>query len=114
MNGIEEYQNHFRQQSLATLASAEELAKQFWAIAVARADNAKGSFKEGAAFLQRLAGAKSLEQALEIRTEYTRTAHETFVAESKGIVELYNELSKIARKPFGVMISNAFSQTTDE
>jgi hypothetical protein len=29
MNGIEEYQNHFRQQSLATLASAEELAKQF-------------------------------------------------------------------------------------
>jgi len=63
MNGIEEYQNHLRQQSLATVASAGELAKQFQAIAAAYADNAKRSFKEGGAFLERLAGAKSLEQA---------------------------------------------------
>jgi hypothetical protein len=56
MNGIEQYQNHLRQQSLATVASAEELAKHFQAIAAAHADNAKRSFKEGAAFLERLAG----------------------------------------------------------
>jgi hypothetical protein len=109
MNGIEQYQDHLRQQSLATVASAEQLAKHFQAIAAAHGDNAKRSFKEGAAFLERLAGAKSLEQALEIRTEYSRTAHETFVAESKRIVDIYNELSKIALKPFGIMISKAFS-----
>ena len=28
MNGIEEYQNHLRQQRLATVASVEELARQ--------------------------------------------------------------------------------------
>ena len=111
MNGIEEYQDHLRQQSLATVASAEELAKHFQAIAAAHADNAKRFFKEGAAFFERLAGAKSLEQALEIRTEYTKTAHETFVTESKRIVEMYNNLSKTALKPFGVMISKAFSRT---
>jgi hypothetical protein len=44
MNGIEQYQNHLRQQSLATVASAEELAKHFQAIAAAHADNAKRSF----------------------------------------------------------------------
>jgi len=114
MNGIEQYQNHLRQQSVATVASAEEVAKQFQAIAAAHADSAKRSFKEGAAFLERLAGAKSLEQALEIRTEYTKAAHETFAAESKRIVELYNELSKTALKPFGVIISKAFSRTTIE
>ena len=114
MNGIEQHQNHLRQQSVATVASAGELAKQFQAIAAAHADNAKRSFKEGAAFLERLAGAKSLEQALEIRTEYTKTAHETFVWESKRIFELYNELSRIALKPFGVMISKASSQTIAE
>ena len=50
MNGIEEYQNHLGQQSLATVASAEELAKHFQVIAAAHADNAKRSFREGAAF----------------------------------------------------------------
>ena len=114
MNGIEQYQNHLRQQSLATVASTEELTRHFQAIAAAHADNAKRSFKEGAACLERLAGAKSLEQALETRTEFTRAAHETFVAESKRIVELYNKLSKIALKPFGVILSKAFSQTTVE
>lgn len=114
MNGIEQYQSHLRQQSMATVASTEELAKHLQTIGEAYADNAKRSFKEGAALFERLAGAKSLEQALEIRTEYTKTAYETFVADSKRIIEMYNEFSKIALKPFGVVISKAFTQTTVE
>ena len=92
MNRIEEYQDRLRQQSLATVASAEELAKHFQEIAAAHADNAKRSFKEGAAFLERLAGAKSLEQALEIRTEYTKTAHETFVTELRIVGDVQRAL----------------------
>src|SRR5260370_13890090 len=63
----------------------------------------KRSFKEGAAFFEKLASAKSLQEAIEIRTEYTKTGYATFVAESKRIAEMYNELSKIALKPFGGM-----------
>jgi phasin family protein len=103
MNSIEQYQNHLKQHGDATMASASDLAKHFQAIAAAHADYAKRSFKEGAALFEKLASAKSLQKAIEIRTEYTKTGYETFVAESKRIAEMYNELSKIALKPFGGM-----------
>jgi hypothetical protein len=78
-----------------------DLAKHFQAIAAAHADYAKS--KEGAAFFEKLASAKSLQEAIEIRAEYTKTGYAAFVAESKRIGEMYNELSKIALKPFGGM-----------
>ena len=101
MNSIEQYQNHLKQHGEATMASAGDLAKHFHAIAAAHADYAKRSFKEGV--FEKLASAKSLQEAIEIRTEYTKAGYETFVAESKRIAEMYNELSKIALKPFGGM-----------
>jgi hypothetical protein len=83
------------------MASAGDLAKHFQAIAAAHADYAKS--KGGAAFFEKLANTKSLQEAIEIRTEYTKKGYATFVAESKRIAEMYNEPSKIALKPFGGM-----------
>jgi phasin family protein len=103
MNSIEQYQNHLKQHGEATMASAGDLAKHFQAIAAAHADYAKRSFKEGAAFFEKLASAKSLQEAIETRTEYTKAGYETFVAASKRIAEIYNDISKIALKPFGGM-----------
>ena len=57
------------------MASAGDLAKHFQAIAAAHADYAKRSFKEGAAFFEKLVSAKSLQEAIEIRTEYTKTGY---------------------------------------
>src|SRR5258707_10950735 len=108
MNSIEQFQNHLKQQTEA----AGDLAKHFQAIATAHADYAKRSFKEGAAFFEKLASARSLEEAVEVRTEYPKTSYETFVAESTRIVEMYAELSKNAFKPFGGMIAKPPSQTT--
>jgi hypothetical protein len=101
MNSIEQYQNHLKQHGEATMASAGDLTKHFQAIAAAHADYAKRSFKEGAAFFEKLVSAKSLQEAIETRTEYTKAGYETFVAES--IAEIYNDISKIALKPFGGM-----------
>ena len=112
MNSIEQFRNHLNQQREATLASASDLAKHFQAIGAAHADYAKRSFNEGAAFFEKLASARSLEEAVEVRTEYTKTSYETFVAESTRIVEMYAELSKNAFKPFGGMIAKTPSQTT--
>jgi len=49
---------------------------------------------------------------MEVRTEYTKTAYETFGAESKRIVETYTELFRTPLKPFGSMIAGAPSQAT--
>ena len=107
MNSIEQYQHHLKRQNEVIVASASDLAKHIQAIATAQADYAKRSFKDGAAFFERLASAKSLEEAMEVRTEYTTTAYETFGAESKRIVETYTELFRTPLKPFGSMIAGA-------
>ena len=112
MNSIEQYQHHLKRQNEVIVASASDLAKHIQAIATAQADYAKRSFKDGAAFFERLASAKSLEEAMEVRTEYTKTAYETFGAESKRIVETYTELFRTPLKPFGSIIAGAPSQAT--
>ena len=112
MNSIQQFQNHLKQQSEATVASAGDLAKHLQAIATAHGDYAKNSFKEGTAFSEHLASVKSFEEAVEVRTEFAKTAYDTFVAESKRIVEMYAELSKSAHKPFGGTIAKSPSQAT--
>ncbi|MBS0529826.1 MAG: phasin family protein, partial [Proteobacteria bacterium] len=50
-------------------------------------------------YAEKLAGVKSLDKALEVQTEYAKSAYETFVAESQKIGELYADLAKQAYKP---------------
>ena len=114
MHSIEQFQSRVKQQSEAIAASAGDLAKHFQAIGTAHADYAKRSFKEGAAFFEKLAGAKSLEEAVEIRTEFTKTVYETYVAESKRIVEMYTELSRNALKSFEQAVGKQPPQVIDQ
>jgi hypothetical protein len=44
-------------------------------------------------FVEKLCGAKSLENAIEVQTEFAKTAYETFVTESQTIGELYGDLA---------------------
>jgi hypothetical protein len=51
---------------------------------------------------------------VEIRTEYTKTVYETYVAESKRIVEMYNEFSRNAFKSFEHAVRKQPPQATDQ
>ena len=70
------------------------------AIATAFGDYAKKSFEEGNAFLEKLAGSKSWDKALEVQAEYAKNSFESFVAESQKIGGLYADIAKQAYKPF--------------
>ncbi len=48
---------------------------------------------------------KSLDKALEVQTEYARSAYETFVAESQKIAGLYTDLAKQSFKPIEGMVA---------
>lgn len=97
---LEEFQNYGKEQFDAAVASAGTCTKSLQAIATAYGDYAKKSFEEGAAFLEKLSGVRSLDQAIEVQTDYAKTAYETFVAESTRIGDLYKDLAKDAYKPF--------------
>ena len=51
--------------------------------------------------MEKLSGVKSLDKAIEIQTEFAKSAFETFVAESQKIGALYGDLAKQSYKPFG-------------
>src|ERR1043166_6426291 len=76
------------------------VSKGVQAIAAEWADYSQKSFEEGSAAAEKLFGAKSLEKAIEIQTDYAKTAYEGFVAGATRIGELYADLTKESYKPF--------------
>jgi len=81
------------------------VSKGWQAIATEVADYSKKSFEHGSATLESLLGAKTLEKAIEIQSDYVKSAYEGFVAQSSKIGELYTDLAKETYKPFEGMIA---------
>ena len=81
------------------------VSKGWQAIATEFADYSKKSFEHGSATFESLLGAKSLEKAIEIQSDYVKTAYEGFVAQSSKLGELYTDLAKETYKPLEGMIA---------
>lgn len=91
----------------AALKTFGAVSKSAQAIAVETADYAKKSFEQGTATLEKLVGAKSLDKAIEIQTDYVKSAYEGFVAQSTKLGELYTGLAKEAFKPYEGLVATA-------
>jgi hypothetical protein len=74
-------------------------SKGMQAIATEVADFQKKSFEEGTAALEKLLGAKSLDKAFEVQTEFYKSAYEGFVSKATKIGELYADIAKESYKP---------------
>jgi hypothetical protein len=97
---IDDMQQFGKDNMDATMKSFGALSKSFQAIAVEVADYSKKVFEQGTAATEKLIGAKSLEKAIEVQTDYAKSAYEGFVAEATKLGELYADLAKEAYKPF--------------
>jgi phasin family protein len=75
------------------------LQSGFQAIANAYGDYTKKSYEDSKAFVEKLSGAKSLDKAIEMQTEYAKSAYETFMADSQKIAGLYTDLAKQTFRP---------------
>jgi hypothetical protein len=73
----------------------------FHAIATAYSDYTRKSFEDTRSFVEKLSGVKSVDKAIEIQTEFAKSAFETFMAESQKIGALYRDLAAESCKPFG-------------
>jgi hypothetical protein len=63
-------------------------------IAEAYGEFTRKSLEQTKCFLDRLTAVRSLDQAVEIQTEFAKRACETFVAEAQKISELHRELAR--------------------
>ena len=91
----------------AALKTFGAVSKGAQAIAVESADFAKKSFEQGTATFEKLLGAKSLDKAIEIQTDYVRSAYEGIVAQSTKIGELYANLAREALKPYEGLVAKS-------
>lgn len=81
------------------------VSKGWQAIATEFADYSKKSFEDGSAALEKLFGAKSLDKAIEVQSDYAKTAYEGFVTQATKFGELYTDLAKESYKPLEGFLS---------
>ncbi len=82
---VEDIQQYGKEHFETVVASATTVQKGLQAIASAYGDYTKKSFEDTKSFVEKLSGVKSLDKAIEVQTEYAKSAYETFVAESQKI-----------------------------
>ncbi len=84
----------------ATMKAFGAWSKSWQAIAVELTDYSKKVFEHGTATAEKLIGAKSLDKAFEVQSDYIRSSYEGFVAEATKLGQLYSDLAKETYKPF--------------
>ena len=100
-----EHQQDGKEQIDTQTTSTNTFPGGFQAIATAYGDYTKKSFEDTKSFVEKLSGVKSFEKAIEIQTEFAKTAYETFVTESQKIGAMYGDLAKQSYKPFGGFVA---------
>jgi hypothetical protein len=89
------------------MKSFDAVTKTSQAIAAEFAGYSKKAFEDGSAAVEKLLGVKSFDKAIEVQTDYAKTAYEGFVSNASKIGELYANLAKESYKPFESMLGKA-------
>jgi hypothetical protein len=85
------------------------LSKTTQAIATEMADYSKRTFENGTKAMEKLFGVKSLDKALEVQSEYAKSAFEDYSTQVTKLGQLYADLAKDAFKPFEAQMTKASS-----
>src|ERR1700730_5077336 len=93
------HQHNGKEQVDTATSSATNFPSGFQAIATAYGNYTTKSFGE------KLSAVKSFDKAIEIQTEFAKTAYETFVTESQKIGALYGDLAKQSYKPLSGIVA---------
>jgi phasin family protein len=102
---VEDIQQYGKEHLETVVASATTLQNGIQTIATAYGDYTKKSFEDTKSYVEKLSGVKSLDKAIEVQTEFAKSAYETFVAESQKIAGLYTDLARQTFKPFEGMVA---------
>jgi hypothetical protein len=97
---IEDMQKATKENMDNAMKSIGVVSKGVQAIAVECADYSKKSFEQGSATLEKLFGAKTLDKAIEVQSDFVKSAYEGYVAQMTKVGEMYVDLAKEVYKPY--------------
>ena len=100
INGFEDFQKFGKDNFDVALKSAGAVSKGFQAIAAETADFTKKSFEAGSSAFEKLVAAQSLDKAVEVQSDYVRSAYEGYVGQMTKFGEIIADMTKDAYKPY--------------
>ena len=103
---FEDFQNFSKQQLEALTAASTTWTKGLQELAAESTDYAKKAFTAGSAVYEKLLGARSVETAIQIQSEYVKQAYEGFVAQATKVSDLYTRVATDALKPVTTAYAN--------
>jgi hypothetical protein len=107
ISNFDDVQKFSKENMDVAMRSFGAVSKSFQAIAAEVTGYSKKSFEEGTAVLEKLMGTKSVEKAIELQTDYVRSAYEGFVSEATKLGNMYSDLAKDTYKPIEGLMAKA-------
>lgn len=104
---VEDLQKIGKDNAEIALKAFGAASKGWQAIAIEMANYSKKSFENGTAALEKLLGAKSVDKAVEVQSNYLKSAYEDFIAEASKLGELCADLAAESYKPVEGALSKA-------
>ena len=95
----DEFQKAGKDSFEAVARSYGDANKGFQAIVSEYTNYSKKAFEDGTRTFEQLVGAKSVEQAVEIQSQYVKKAYEAHIAQMTKLGEMYVSLAQNAVKP---------------
>src|SRR5260370_34949612 len=109
VKNIEEVQQFGKDNMDATLKSVGAWSKSVQAIAIEMADYSKRAFEQGTAATEKFIGAKSLDKAFEVQSDYVKSSYEGFVSQATKLGELDADLAYASYNTFyGQLVNYAY------
>lgn len=99
MKNLDDFQKMGQANMDSALKVFGEWNKSWQAIASEMGDYTKRSFEDSSATFEKLLGAKSLEQAIEIQSSYAKRCYDDYMQQMSKLGAMYADLAKEAAKP---------------
>jgi phasin family protein len=109
MKAFEDMQKLGKEQVDVAMKQFGAVTKGVQAIATEVVDYSKKSFEEGSAACEKMFGAKSLDKAIEVQTDFAKSSYESLMAQATKLGELYVDLAKETYKPLESYLAKASS-----
>ncbi len=84
----------------AAVRAYEQWSKGVQALATRVTENTKKAFEDTTRTWEQIIGAKSVEQVIEIQSQYAKRSYDNYVAEASKLGEWYADVVRNATKPF--------------
>lgn len=105
MTNFDEIQKTGKENMDLAMASVAAMSKGVQALALETQDYSKKAMETGSAAMEDLLAAKSLDKAVEVQSDYMKTAYEAFVGQATKVNEMVGDLAKETYKPYEGMFA---------